>query len=67
MSSIVGDDVGVTKATLGVSDGLHIVSQLVEGEVGVPFVVKGHAGLGGPFGVGVRVEGGNMAHPQFLN
>jgi len=38
----------------------------VLGDVHVSHVVEREALLGFPFGIGVRVEGGNCTHPWFL-
>ena len=49
-----------------ICDGLTLFVRFMSGEVHVPHIVEGEALLGFPFGVGVRAEGGDRAHPWFL-
>ena len=67
MGGVVGDKVGIAKAVFGVRDGFDLVGWLVCQEVGVPFVVEGCTGLGGPFGVCIGAEGGDGSYLRFLN
>jgi hypothetical protein len=56
----------VKKCFSRICDGLTLFVRFMSGEVHVPHIVEGEALLGFPFGVGVRAEGGDRAHPWFL-
>jgi len=67
VGEVISDGIGVMERLSYIRNGFALFVWFVSGEVHVPHIIKGEALLRFPFGVSVGAEGGDCAHPWFLN